>query len=222
MVSSETIWRLIDEGETCLDIGSHVGYMASLMARRCGGDGKVVCFEPHPMLFHELTANIETWRRAPNVATIESHNIAVSDTSESACLKVPTHWDGNRGTASIAKDGDGARSEIVVKVRRLDELFGDIDGGQKFGVVKIDVEGHEAAVLSGGEKLLERGAIRDIVFEDTGGIRRPRCGCLKVMATRFLVWQNRFVARAYVAQTVVGCRRATTPTILRRLTHREL
>jgi len=135
------------------------------MARRSGGNGKVVCFEPHPMLFQELTANIESWRRAPDVAVIESHNIAVSDTSEPARLKAPTHWDGNRGTASIAKDGDAAHGEIVVKVRRLDELF---DDGQRFGVVKIDVEGHEAAVLSGGEKLLQRGAIRDIVFEDTG------------------------------------------------------
>lgn len=170
VVASETIWRLIDEGETCLDIGSHVGYMASLMARRCGGEGKVVCFEPHPMLFQELTANIESWRRAPNVAVIESHNIAVSDTSETARLRVPMQWDGNRGTASIAKDGEGTHDEIEVQVRRLDELF---DDGQKFGVVKIDVEGHEAAVLSGGERLLRRGAIRDIIFEDTGQYPTP-------------------------------------------------
>ncbi len=170
VVASETIWRLIDEGETCLDIGSHIGYMASLMARRSGGAGKVICFEPHPMLFRELTANIESWRRAPNVATIESHNIAVSDTSDPARLKVPSDWDGNRGTASIAKNGDAAHDEIEVMTRLLDELF---DGEQRFGVVKIDVEGHEAAVIGGAAKLLQRKAIRDIVFEDTGRYPTP-------------------------------------------------
>jgi hypothetical protein len=36
------------------------------------------------------------------------------------------------------------------------------------GVLKIDVEGHEAAVLQGAASLLARHGIRDIVFEEHG------------------------------------------------------
>lgn len=34
------------------------------------------------------------------------------------------------------------------------------------GVLKLDVEGHELAVLRGGERLLSERALRDIVFEE--------------------------------------------------------
>jgi len=36
------------------------------------------------------------------------------------------------------------------------------------GIMKLDVEGHEAAALSGAESLLAEGRIRDILFEEHG------------------------------------------------------
>jgi hypothetical protein len=39
--------------------------------------------------------------------------------------------------------------------------------GTELSVIKIDVEGHELAVLEGASGLLKQGAIRDIVFEST-------------------------------------------------------
>jgi Methyltransferase FkbM domain len=47
-------------------------------------------------------------------------------------------------------------------LRRLDELL----GGKPVGVLKVDVEGHEAEVLAGASGLLERRLVRDVVFED--------------------------------------------------------
>ena len=38
--------------------------------------------------------------------------------------------------------------------------------GRKAGLMKIDVEGHELAVLEGAGQILARQCIRDIVFED--------------------------------------------------------
>ncbi len=49
-----------------------------------------------------------------------------------------------------------------VELRRLDELTAQT----AIGVLKIDVEGHEAAVLKGAAALLEGRLVRDIVFED--------------------------------------------------------
>jgi hypothetical protein len=49
-----------------------------------------------------------------------------------------------------------------VALQRLDEVL----AGAEIGVLKIDVEGHEPAVLAGAGALLEAGLVRDIVFED--------------------------------------------------------
>ena len=53
LISCEAIWRLLDEGELALDVGANIGYMTSLMAARLGKNGRVIAFEPHPVLFQE-------------------------------------------------------------------------------------------------------------------------------------------------------------------------
>jgi|SRR5260370_1069810 hypothetical protein len=56
---------------------------------------------------------------------------------------------------------ESQRSGIAVEVRRLDEFI-----DSEIGVMKLDVEFHEAQVLKGAGKLLPN--IRDIVFEEIG------------------------------------------------------
>ena len=56
----------------------------------------------------------------------------------------------------------GGWETITVPLARLDE----VPGVERLGLMKIDVEGHEADVLRGAWGLLESGAVRDIVFED--------------------------------------------------------
>jgi hypothetical protein len=41
----ETIWRLLDRGESAIDVGANVGYISGLMAARSGPDGSVLAFE---------------------------------------------------------------------------------------------------------------------------------------------------------------------------------
>src|SRR5687767_7277141 len=61
VVLTETIWRLLDDGDTAIDVGAHIGYMSSVMAARVGAQGRVLAFEPHPDLFRELAANVSLW-----------------------------------------------------------------------------------------------------------------------------------------------------------------
>lgn len=149
---TETIWRLLDPGERAIDAGANLGYMTSLMAARTGSAGWVDSFEPHPALFAELSGNAAGWNR------VRLHRTALSEHGGRAFLQVPDYFDVNRGTASVNFHGDGCE----VRVETLDHLF----PGERFGVVKIDVEGHEAAVLAGVRQLLESHAIRDVLFED--------------------------------------------------------
>ena len=161
---SETIWRLLDEGEHVLDVGANIGYMTSIMAKRVGRHGSISAFEPHPEIFAELQTNIEKWQDHKDVCDILAYQIALSDKDGVARLNLGECFDSNRGTASLNDSGhDSAGRSVDVEAKTLSGFFGS---GEKFGLMKIDVEGHEMSVFRGGEELFRRHQIRDIVFEE--------------------------------------------------------
>lgn len=149
---TEALFRLIDPGETCADVGANIGHMTSAMAHRTGPNGLVISFEPYAPLYKELVANLQS---APNVCL---EPLAASSSEGTAYIRVTDHFASNRGTGTLCKTGDG--SEVVKTIRLEDYL-----GARSIGVMKIDVEGHELEVLIGCGGMLKR-AIRDIVFEE--------------------------------------------------------
>ena len=53
---TEVLWRLIDKGETSVDVGANIGHMTSVMVKRVGASGKVHAYEAHPEV-QELDLN---------------------------------------------------------------------------------------------------------------------------------------------------------------------
>lgn len=134
--------RLVDRGKMAIDIGANFGpYTGTLLALV----PRVVAFEPNPALAARLC-------RAWPSATVEQ--CALGDAPGEAMLHMPTNHHGTplTGHASIA-DGMTWDKEIAftVPVRTLDSFdFRDV------GFIKIDVEGHEQAVLRGARATIER------------------------------------------------------------------
>jgi FkbM family methyltransferase len=161
---TETLHRLIDPGDVVADVGANIGYLTSLAAVRAGALGKVLSFEPHPEVFGLLEVNAGRWRGRDGLAEIELHRLALADREGSGELIAGPSFEANMGLASLSSDGaDGAAGEaIAVPLARLDDVVADT----RIGVMKVDVEGHEAGVFRGAERLLAQGAVRDIVFED--------------------------------------------------------
>jgi FkbM family methyltransferase len=160
-VVSEAIWRLLDHGEIAVDVGANIGQNCSLMAVRAGVNGRVLAFEPHPEIFGELKRNYDQWQKC-GFPTIQFESVALGKTAGETTLVTTEEFSTNRGSAALANDvseGNGMK----VQVRQLDKYLGDVES---VGVCKIDVEGHELAVLQGAEEILRRRGIRDIVFED--------------------------------------------------------
>lgn len=166
---TETLWRLADPGELAVDIGANIGCMTAALAARVGTllGGTVWAFEAHPQVFEELKHNIEQWQRQTTVQ-FEAHQLAVSDRQRSVKLSTPNSFETNRGlafvVASEAAQDSGSSETIVVKSECLDALL----PSAQIGVLKIDVEGHELAVLRGAIGLLKAKRIRDCVFEEHG------------------------------------------------------
>lgn len=159
---SETLWRLTDAADFCLDVGANVGYMTTLLARKAGPFGKVWSFEPHPKLCRRLIANVEA-NEAGHTAKVQVGNYAISSCNGNALLLEPPSFFENEGVASLALETGAANASYNVEIRKLDTL---LSGGPKVGVMKIDVEGGELKVLEGARSELAAGRIRDIVFED--------------------------------------------------------
>jgi FkbM family methyltransferase len=166
---TEVLWRLIDLGESAVDVGANIGYLASLMAHRVGDQGKVYCFEPHPEIYQELSHNCEQWRQASRLQSIEVYQIALSNQSGEGTLITSDYFKHNRGTATLAatlstnkpKTVEAAKHKVTIST--LDEI---IPKKEFIGVLKIDVEGHELEVLRGAKQLISEDKIRDIIFED--------------------------------------------------------
>lgn len=155
---TETMHRLIDQGDVVVDVGANVGYLTSLAATRAGRSGRVLAVEPQRAVFELLSSNVGSWPSAGELAPVELYRLALSDHSGTGRLVAVSEQ--NLGLTHLAGDGETGADEV--ELRRLDELV----DGPSVGLLKIDVEGHEPEVLRGASALLERRRVRDIIFED--------------------------------------------------------
>jgi len=156
---SEVLARLIDAGDTVVDAGANVGYMTVLAATAAGRGGRVLAFEPHPDLFAILRQNAAYAMRSG--CRVETRQTALGDRHGQAHLRIPESFADNDGVATFV-DSSAAPARIVpVAMERLDDLI-----DSPVSVLKLDVEGFEASVLRGAQRLLSARQVRHIVFED--------------------------------------------------------
>lgn len=160
MIVAEAICRLLDPGERAVDVGANIGQNTSIMALVAGPTGAVAAFEPHPGVWETLSANVERWRRY-ELATIQTFRQGLSSVSGTAYLNEPDGFDRNQGGATLVATAQPAQRHLV-EVTTLDRA---VPPGVDVGLVKIDVEGHEEAVLLGAQRLLGERRVRDILFE---------------------------------------------------------
>jgi FkbM family methyltransferase len=161
LVVLEAIIRLADRGELALDVGANIGLMTSALASSVGPTGRVLSFEPHPLLVEKLQHNVDLWRQRIAWRHVNVYPVALSDDDGSATLVMPVDFSGNQGRATLEDFYNGDR--ITIQTRKLDGLISQNDF---VGVMKMDVEGHEHRALNGACNLLANGRIRDIIFEE--------------------------------------------------------
>lgn len=132
---------LVDRDTLALDVGAN---RALYTIRLRGLAREVHAFEPVPQLAARLRAAF------PDVTV---HEVALSSRAGSAQLRLPgdnTSWATIEAGNTLEKAKSVVRG-IEVQAIRLDDV--ELD---KVGFVKIDVEGHELAVLEGARRLLQR------------------------------------------------------------------
>ena len=153
------------KGEIVVDVGAQVGRYSIITSKLVQKEGKVIAIEPEPLNFKLLEANIKL-HKAENIIPI---NCALTDTEGYTKLwlgKTPGWHSCARVTNSKANfTGDF----VNVRCMSLDSLLREL-GIQQIDWLKIDVEGAELMVLSGGLFALKNSKNLKIIIEVTRNI----------------------------------------------------
>ena len=144
--------RLLSPGDVCVDIGAHIGYYTLLASRLVGRDGHVYAFEPSPVNYRSLSANLAR----NGVANVTALQVAVGATSKRADLYEGPGTNTGGATLSPLLGGRRGNQPIVeVEVRAVADSIPEAEW-PRIRVVKIDVEGYEVEVLRGLDPVFAR------------------------------------------------------------------
>jgi FkbM family methyltransferase len=142
--------RLVRPGERCVDVGANVGVHTVRLARLVGAGGEVIAIEPDPDVAVRTNRNIAL----NGLANVRVINAAASEQPGSMQLYRPSPWDTNRARASLLHHPYLTGVKTMVPVVTVD----DVCAGRAVSLIKIDVEGHEAAVVRGAAGTIARHA----------------------------------------------------------------
>lgn len=150
------------DADVIADVGANVGNYGILLRNRFPS-AKIYCFEPIAGTFGQLVSNTKH-------LDISCQNVAVGSTKGTINFFRGTNDnDGTMVTAyqeaidSIFTFAGTTVGNITAEVITLDDFF--VDKEPKINFLKIDVEGHELAVLKGAKKLIAANSIDIIQFE---------------------------------------------------------
>ncbi len=146
-----TAWFEVKSGEVVVDVGAHIGRYSLIAAKRAS---KVVSVEPDPSNFAMLEFNIQL----NGFSNVTPMWLALSNSPGKRRFYLA--GGGDTGTSSLESSwlwrlDTVKRKEIEVECETLDRLV-DSMGLEMINWLKIDVEGHEVAVLQGSHATLAR------------------------------------------------------------------
>ena len=160
------VLHLIRPGEHFADVGANIGSYSILAAG--GAQARVTAIEPIPATVVHLQRNVDL--NGLN-SKINVRQQGLSNTGG----KIRFTRDLDTVNHVVAAGEDCAT--IEVEVRTMDEIF----EGDAPALLKIDVEGHELAVLEGGSKTLSQADLLAVILETNGSGGRYGVGDVELM-----------------------------------------
>ncbi|HEX4704463.1 MAG TPA: FkbM family methyltransferase [Pseudonocardiaceae bacterium] len=149
---------LVHPGDVCVDVGAAAGIYTLLLSHLVGDTGEVHCVEPLRFA-HRLWSSVIGGKDGRNV---RRHEVALGTEPGTLTMSVPVgRWGKVTGRSFLMANttGLGSNAEFAghvdhpVQVDTLDALCADLT---RLDFVKVDVEGAELLVLTGGQHVIEK------------------------------------------------------------------
>lgn len=153
---TEAMLRSVRRGSTVIDVGANLGYYTLLLADLTGPEGKVLSFEPNPLLADRARQSAEMNGFLPFTAV---HPCALGAAEGFVTMEVMPHQPGG----GIVREHTGEAISDAIHVHRLNSFSEALDAE----FIKIDVEGYEQQVWRGMTGILARGQPLTIFMEFT-------------------------------------------------------
>ncbi len=146
--------ELVKNADVVLDIGSNFGYYSLLASEQINSSGKIYAFEPDPSNYELLCKNLHI----NNIKSIIPVKKAISNVNGKSRLFIEK---ANLGGHSLAEQNiSDQKKTIEVSTITLDEFFYNHIEHPQVDFIKMDVQGAEGLVLSGGKKLLKNNKLK--------------------------------------------------------------
>jgi FkbM family methyltransferase len=144
---------LIRKGDTAIDVGANVGYITTYLSMLVGQTGQVLAIEPDPTTYQYLVNNLQI----NGCGNVHPYNMALSDDTDQGSLYLSKEHTGDNRMYQpkwVRQRENDEREAIPVECQRLDDLKQDLHL-RTLSLVKVDVQGFETRVLSGGRNLIQ-------------------------------------------------------------------
>jgi FkbM family methyltransferase len=146
------LWRrLATKGAVAIDVGANIGAHTLTLARCVGDGGRVLAFEPNPIVRNVLERNLGL----NAIDHVRVFDCALGSQGGSLPLRVPKQDSeeySNLGLASLVAL-ETPHDLVNVEIRTLDEVL-SAERVDRVDVIKVDVQGYEMQTFRGMQDCL--------------------------------------------------------------------
>lgn len=155
----ELLRQLCQAGQYVAEVGANVGALTVPLAHTVGPTGRVVAYEPQPVIFQTLCANVAL----SSLTNVDCINAGIGDANGSIALaRIDYGEEGNFGGIQLKNVQNG----VLVDVKKFDECY----PYEQLALMKVDVEGMEQKVLEGAAQTIDR--CRPILYVENDRIKQ--------------------------------------------------
>lgn len=169
--------QCVRRGSVVADVGANLGYFTMLLADLTGPEGRVLSFEPNPVMARLVRRSISVNGFAPFTSF---HEVALGAHDGTAAMEIDVIHPGGGRVASVATEAESAQQGYLaedlaplpdtargsqVRLTRFDR----IPDAHRLEFIKMDVEGFEPQVWAGMGAILDRAHPLTIFMEFTVG-----------------------------------------------------
>lgn len=138
--------QIVKPGDIVADVGANIGGHTIGLSQLTGPTGRVLAFEPQPIIFQTLCANLSL----NSLTNVDTFHCGLGDATD--IIHIPLYrYDQPFNYAGIGLNRQSQQG-TPVDVKTLDDVF----RYPRLKLIKIDVEGMEEHVLRGARQCIER------------------------------------------------------------------